>query len=107
MKKYMGPAKALKRIGSVAERHTEDHEDVAESRVATTRRTGFWRTLGHQRAKRTSTGNLSGFANASGGRMLIGVSGDRNRRILPKGVKAWSVRRGFAGTDPARGAFYG
>ena len=107
MKKYMGPAKALKRIGSVAERHTEDHEDVAESRVATTRRTGFWRTLGHQRAKRTSTGNLSGFANASGGRMLIGVSGDRNRRILPKGVKARRVRRGFAGTDPARGAFYG
>ena len=39
--------------------------------------------------------------------MLIGVSGDRNRWILPKGVKAWSVRRGFAGTDPARGAFYG
>ena len=29
--------------------------------------------------------------------MLIGVSGDRNRRLLPKGVKAWSVRRGFAG----------
>ena len=69
----MGLAKALKRIGSVAERHTEDHEDVAESRIATTRRTGFWRTLGHQRAKRTSTGNLCGFANASGGRMLIGV----------------------------------
>ena len=22
--------------------------------------------------------------------MLIGVSGDRNRRVLPKGVKAWS-----------------
>lgn len=40
MKKYMGPAKALKRIGSVAERHTEDHEDVAESRVAATRRAG-------------------------------------------------------------------
>jgi len=39
--------------------------------------------------------------------MLIGVSDDRNRRGLPKGVKAWSVRRGFAGTDPARGMFYG
>ena len=49
MKKYMGPAKALKRVGSVAERHTEDHEDVAESRVAATRRAGFWRTLDHQR----------------------------------------------------------
>ena len=80
MKKYKGPAKALKRVGSVAECHTEDYEDVAESRVVTTRRTGFWRTLGHQRAKRTSTGNICGFANASGGRMLIGVSGDRNRR---------------------------
>ena len=30
------------------------------------------------------------FANAHGGFIVIGVSGDRNRRVLPKGVKAWS-----------------
>lgn len=68
----------------------------------------------HAGCKRADIANGIGVSLRSLKRALEGLSAEiqyrgskKNRRVLPKGVKAWSVRRGFAGADPARGAFYG